>query len=278
MSVGAHVIGDFTDATLSVVAGTSTWATELAAILEQTKDWYCLIPAQYSYTDAIAAADFVSANYRVMAITIHDAQAITTSEIGLAHVFSNAAYDRVVPYFHSVYGTHLAAASMGERLPTVPGNGTLKFKNLSGIAADSLTQTAITNLTAKNINYYVEYGGLAIVAEGTVASGEFFDIIRGVDWLQARIMESVYARLANLPKVPYTDQGFAIVESAIREVLSQGIRNGLLIDNENLTVTIPTRDSLPFADRVSRTLSGVSFTADLQGAVHFVKITGTVTV
>jgi len=271
-------LGDFTSVTQTTSAGTSTWAAELAAISEENDSWYVVIPARYSDSDAIAAADFASSKNRILAITLYDADTLTTATTGLAHTFSAAEYDRVATYWHQTFGEPLAAGSMGERLPTVPGSGTFKFKKVSGAVVSDLSSTQVTNAKAKNVNLLLSFGTNAVVTEGVVASGEFIDTIIGTDWLTARISENVFARLINLPKIPYSDVGFSIVESAIREVLAAGIRNGIILDDEGLTVNVLRRSEISSNDRANRLLPDITFTANLAGAVHFVQIRGTVSV
>ena len=125
---------------------------------------------------------------------------------------------------------------------------------------------------------YLDYGGTAILSEGVVASGEYADVIIATDWLTARVTENVFQRLANLPKIPYSDVGFAVVESAIREVLAAAVRQGIILDDESLTVTVPRRVDISANDRANRILPNVTFTATLAGAVHKTMIRGTVSI
>ena len=120
---------------------------------------------------------------------------------------------------------------------------------------------------------------------------EFIDIIHGVDWLQARMEERIFSRLVNLPKVPFTNAGIAIIENEIRAVLENGIRVGLLSpdpidptsdDRKRRTqpyiITVPQATEVPVNDRAERHLTGITFEARVAGAVHKVTVQGIVTV
>lgn len=257
---------------------TSTWAAELGAIFQADSSWYALIPAEYGAQDLDAAAAYVATVDRIMAVTVHGADTLTNATSGIAHTLKTANHDRVAMFYHATATEQLAAASLGERLPMVPRTGTFKFKSLSGSPVSTLNPTEITNARAKNVNLYLSYGGTPIITEGVMASGEFIDVIIGTDWLKARIAENVFSRLANLPKVEYSDVGFSVVESAIREVLAAGVRNGIILDDETLTVNVPLKATIPVNDRAARILPDVTFTATLSGAVHFVQIRGTVSI
>lgn len=270
--------GDFTSAGVTLAASTSSWGAELAAINEVNSDWFALLPARYSHSDAIAAADFVQSNDRIMGITVWDSAAVTNSGTDLAAALDTGGYDNVMVHYHPNYGEHQAASSLGERLALPPGNGTFKFKTFSGTPVYSLSASQIAAARAKNVNVYVSYGGNAILTEGVSASGEFTDAIIGIAWLKARLTENVFQRLASNPKIPYSDVGFSIVESAIREVLAQAIRNGVILDDETLSVSVPKLVDIPTNDRALRNLPDVTFTARISGAVHFVTIRGTVSV
>jgi hypothetical protein len=170
------------------------------------------------------------------------------------------------------------AAWMGRQLTASPGASTWMFKTLDGISADSLSDTQSRIARAKNANTYESIGGVPITAEGKVASGEYIDIVKGVDWLHARLTERIFSRLVNLPKVPYTDAGVAVFETEIRAQLSDGVSAGLLANDPAPTVRTPLVRSIPFNDRAMRVLPEITFAATLAGAIHWVRVNGTVSV
>jgi hypothetical protein len=166
----------------------------------------------------------------------------------------------------------------GEVLPTDPGSVTWKFKTLAGVTADRFTDTERGNVLAKNVNIYETIGGVSITQEGVVAIGEFIDNIRGVDWLEVRLQEDIYAYLVNQPKVPYTDNGIVAIESLVKARLQNAIDVGLLSNDPAPTTDVPLAADVLTADKISRTLNNVTFEGTLAGAIHFVNVTGVVTV
>lgn len=164
---------------------------------------------------------------------------------------------------------------------------TLEFKTLKGIPVDNLTTNEMNTLIAKNGVGYVIVGKSDVVKNSVMANGEFFDIVHGADWLVETIKANTFSVLTGTPtKIPYTDAGIEqLVQKGLRVPLSQGVTNGFLAaqtdDDGNVipafTVNVPLVVDIPLSDRSARRVTGITFTALLAGAIHFVRITGTLT-
>jgi len=172
-------------------------------------------------------------------------------------------------------------AWFGKCLPKDPGSITWMFKGLGdNVTVDELAGFESTNVRSYFANTYETVAGVAITMEGTVLARtkDYIDNIIGLDWLVARIMENVYTLLANSGKVPYTATGIATVEAKVKEVLAQGVRVGLLSDNPYPVTTVPNSMDIDVQDKVDRILRNVNFTATLSGAIHKVRVNGSITV
>jgi hypothetical protein len=268
----------------------NTPAEDLAEISEANDDWYGLVYTKRVEADILLIAEYIEGVRKVYGDgdsdddIINIAAASDTSSIPAQ--FKALAYARSFSFYHVNAATvYPEAAALGSILPLNPGSYTLKFKTLTGIAADDLSSTQRTNALAKNCNIQTEVGGVNIVENGNVAEGEWVDIIIFIDWLEARITEEVYGLLVNQPKVPYTDAGIAAVEAEITGVLQQGqspAYGGIAPDDGSggpgFTVTVPAVADISAGDKAARTLNDVLFDAILAGAIHAVNIQGTVTV
>ncbi len=169
-------------------------------------------------------------------------------------------------------------AWLGGLLPKAPGSITWKFKQLVGVTPDVLTTTAVNNIEAKNGNTYQTVGGVNITQQGIVASGEFIDIIRGIDWIQARIGENVFSVLVNADKIPYTDPGVGVIIGTIRSFLTgPAVDNNVLVEN-TISVFAPKVADVSTSDKQNRLLPDVIFGATLAGAIHKTVITGKLSV
>lgn len=170
------------------------------------------------------------------------------------------------------------AAWAGRMLPFAPGSATYAFKSLRSAGVDtwSATQRATIEGPTHSGNHYTRLAGLDITRPGKTAGGEWIDLVVGFAWLEARIQERIIAAFANEPKIPYTDAGFSRIVAEVRGQLKEAEEAGL-IDAGWETSFTPAVEQNP-NDRAARVARGIEFEARAQGAIHEVKILGTVTV
>lgn len=261
-------------------------ADELSDIEEADPDWYCVISTSRTDADIEALATAIQTRNKIYIAASDSADifdgAITTD---IATTLKDAGFDRTALIaLKGGVGDYPDGAWAGGLLPTDPGSVTWKFKQLVGVTVDDLTPTEKNAVlrneagTGKNANTYTRVGGVNITEEGSMASGEFIDIIRGVDWIQARIQERIYFQLVNLPKIPYTNAGAQVIVNEIEAVLAQAIGNDVLRADPAPVVTVPDVQDIDPIDRGNRKLTTVEFEGQLAGAIHKVVIRGTVTV
>jgi hypothetical protein len=168
---------------------------------------------------------------------------------------------------------------VGKVAPTDPGSITWEFKTLAGVPVTTRQHVGgeggFMELRAKGANYYRAVKGINMTQGGGQApSGEYLDVMRGSDWLFARIQENCIALLANADKIPYTDRGVDQIRSEILGVLQAGVNAGFLAEDPAPTVTAPSVADVSSTDKGNRTLPDVDFEATLAGAVHSVTIAG----
>lgn len=252
---------------------------DLIAIQDENDSWYSIVLAQESEAITNAAAAHVETLRKsYQAVSGDDDILDSGSSTDLASDLSAANYARTALHFHPKPHLYPNAAAVGVELPKDPGSYTMKFKTLNGVEVTNLSTSEKTNAAAKRANTYTEVAGIAIVEEGvTSAAGEFIDVVRGVDWLQARLQERIFTLFINNDKVPFTDIGVGLIEAEIAAQLQDAITAGLLAADPAPVVTVPRVADVPFADRAARCLTGLTFNATLAGAIHKVEIQGTVT-
>lgn len=255
-------------------------ATDLAAILLESNEWYCLITGYNSNAYVIAASDWVQANKKIYLAEVNETAAITTSagNSDTLDDLATAEYSRVAPMYHQEPAEFFSAALAGSRLSYDAGSETWKFANLTGVNPSTLTTTQRTNLVNRNANFYQNVGGTNISQNGTMADAGFIDTVRFLDWLEDDMAASVFDALVGVPKVPYTDLGVAIIEGAMRGSLLRGVQRGGLSSDPEPEVTAPKVADIDSADRANRLLPDMKFSATLAGAIHKVTISGTVSV
>lgn len=262
------------------VPGTSL-QTDLAAIYAADSDWYGLdIVDAHSEAQIADAALWATANkvlYLAPNFFAGVGKSGTTTDI--ASDMKALAYRNVsIWYVENGCDQGFVAGLLGKCLPYDPGSETWVFKEVTGVEGDEMSTTRASAAFAKYANTYQPLGGKNLTRkDGLVASGEKIDVIRFVDWLEARVKEQVFTVLSAGPKLPYTDAGLAQIAGAIKAVLLEGERVGGL-DAGTSYVSVPRVSSISTADRAARDATGITFGGRLAGAVHHATLRGQVSV
>lgn len=257
--------------------------TDLDAIVNVNNDWYALISVDRDKPTVLAIAGWIETKRKIFG-TASDDLAIINVQAGvdvssISALLNQAGYVRsFVMYHQDASFDYPEAALMGRCLPLIPGSETWAFKRLNTISYSKLTTTQQNNALNKKTNIYTFVAGVGITQNGTMAQGEYIDIVRGIDWLTARIQEGVFSLLVNNNKIPYTDGGISTVQAEVLRVLKLGIDNGLISDNPDPTCTVPLAVNVPSVDKTNRILKNVRFQCTLAGAVQAVEIFGNVSV
>ena len=250
-------------------------AADLAAIDAQTQDWYGLGVDLQSEAILNAVATFTEVREKLHVCATRDDEVgdpgVTTD---IMSDFKAAAISRSAAIYSRDHDAYAGLAWDGVLFSTDPGSATWKFKTLALVTVDNLQATFESAIADKNGNQYQEIGGVNITCDGTVGSGEFLDIVRGRDWLVARLRERVFSALANNPKIPYTNSGVNQIVSLVRAQLREGIAVGFLAEQPAFVVTAPLVEDVDVNLKAARLLPDIEFSATLAGAIHAVQIKG----
>lgn len=288
----------------SPVAGMDgeTAAQAVATLADFSSAWYGLIvAAALQADDATAIAAFIGASStsRIFGLTTQDtASTDATSTNDIAAVLKSGNYGRVFTQYST--SSPWAAASAFGRAFTVNFGGnnttiTLKFKQEPGITAELLRTSQADALAAKNCNVFVRYDNeTAILQEGVMTNGDFFDERHGLDWLQNYVQNNLYNLLyTSTTKVPQTDPGGTRLLASVEQSMEQAVNNGLiapgvwnggaigqLSPGDTLTkgyyAWIQPMSEQAQADREKRKAPPIQVACKLAGAVHFADVLITV--
>lgn len=287
LTLTADVAGDFIlidlggDPSFSIedvsVAGTD-FAGELAAAKALLgESVYGLLIDGFSETEINIAATFAEANAMLFLGQSPDQEILESGQTDdVASDLSGSSYHRSAVCFTRNMSSDWAAGLLGLQLGKVAGSSTWAFKTISGAEADVLSTTHFNAARAKRALLYTTERGVAHTWDGFAASGRYFDITHGVDFLKADIETRVYQLLLNQEKVPFTATGLAQVEGQIRAALAAAEASGLV--TSGWTVTMPSLTGYSSVDKAARILRTVKFSATLQGAVHSVTVAGVLTI
>lgn len=263
---------------MSDVSSATSIATDLTAFEAADDNWYGLVIDATNETDINAAALWMETRDKIAAFRTHDATvAVAATTTDIASDLEGFGYTRTHIGFTRIVGNFTDVALLCQRLTADPGSDTWAYKTLAGVEADLLTTAEISALEGKNCNYYTEVKGLSITLNGMSPAGEFIDIVRGIDWLKARIQERILAVLAANEKIDYDDGGIDIFAGEILAQLQAAVDQKFLAADPPPAVQQPRAADIDDADKAARLLQNLDFTATIRGAIHRLTINGTLT-
>lgn len=272
-------------------------AEDLAAITDEQPDWYLLLSEERDDPSIRANADFIETVRKLYIAQTSDATVRDTpfnsgNVQDIAASLKNLSYARTAVVWTETDTNDIAAAWAGLQLPKTPASSTWKFKRLAGVVPDVYTSTQLSNLKSKDANGYREVAGRNMMFEGTVAVGEFLDIVRGVDKLFQTIQANVFGLFVANEKIDFTNGGIAQIGAQVTAALKASTTDGLIaqsrpnpqtLDEETpaFTVTVPNVADISAADRENRIIPStnpITFEGTLAGAIHTVNVVGTLSV
>lgn len=264
-----------TSANITKVDGPSTesWTDSLAAVEVENDTWYALFSPTQVLADQDELAEAIRARRKIYGISSSDTNALTTATTDIGAILSARSEGRTFGVWSATAATEYPEAVWaGSQLAVTPGSNDWDFKRGVGATVSKLSPTHITNLKAKNWNYYISKGDVNIFMNGNMFDGQPIDLTVGEDWLYARLQEQIYFRLINSLKVPMTNVGMTIIEGEIRSVLAQAEANGLI--DSGWQVQSPDVLSIPANQRAQRIAGTFVFRARFAGSVRKVVIQG----
>jgi hypothetical protein len=262
-------------------------ADDLAAILLENDQWYWLYTLYNSEDYVSAAAVWAQANRKLYVADSNDSRDLGTSTgtAGTLDVLAAAGYTYVAGDYHPSPVDFAGAALIGNIAPRTPGSWTALGKRRAGVTPVKLTPTQITNLNARNANYYITKAGVNITVEGTTAVGPsdlrgFIDNVVSLDALEDDAKKSIFGTIMGAAKIPRTDAGMVQLQNALSGALQRGVASGIIAElsedddgGPSPLIEVPLisemDDLLPRGVRMS-------FSFKLAGAVHSSIVTGVV--
>lgn len=217
------VITDLSDALLAVVEACETGGLPLP---------YFVVPAVHEEVegDTEELADAVSA--QMMMLFAAAPEGMTAAEITTLSETINS--DRVVILAHDdPDGDHIDAAIVGYFAGMEIGSLTLDTKPLNGVPAAPWTSGDIATFLAKKgiagaAIFYVKQGGVPVTVGSWTTNGTYADLRRDKDWLKTTMEEAIFDLKLRNPKIPQTDHGAHMVQSAIEGVLNRAASMGVV--------------------------------------------------
>jgi hypothetical protein len=233
--------GTGTGALINITAvGESALQAVQACRLASTA-WYPVMVTDAVDADILAIAPYIEAVSPPSAFIYNtaDASVLNNTTNNVASVLKVAQYSRTLGIYSTTQGSvfpnnaYAAAAVMGQAMGLNTGLAnsafTMKFKVLSGVAPEPLTDTQRTTIEGLNVNLYLSFGNAyQWFEQGVMADGQFFDEIVGLDMLVADIQISLVNRLISQPSVPQTNAGETQLIGAVDEAAQRSVVRGFI--------------------------------------------------
>lgn len=174
------------------------------------------------------------------------------------------------------------AALVGATAGLKAGSFTYHDTILKGISPQNLSDNEITRIHKNGGITFVTKAGDNVTSEGITLGGEYIDIVDSEDYVIQQITYRIQRQLNSSLKIPYTNNGIALLESVVIDVLQGAFNNGIIAAKEDgspdFSVNFALREDTTEEQRSTRKYIGGQFTFALAGAVHYVEITGEITV
>jgi hypothetical protein len=298
-------VGRWAKTLTSAESGSTETVVEAVNACLQYTNWYGLAVADdvVSGGDVLDADDVIdvatiieaSSLSRIFAVTSGSSAIIdSTSSTDVASRLKTGKFSRTFIQY-STKNVYAAVSAFG-RAFTVNFNGsnttiTLKFKQEPTVPYETLTVGKAATVDTKKANVYVYYANdTAILQQGVMSNGDFFDERHGLDWLQNYVQTNLFNLLyTSTTKVPQTDAGVTRLLSNVEQSMDQSVTNGLVAPglwNGGPIGQLSPGDTLtkgyyvyaqPLAqqaqsDREARKAPLIQVACKLAGAVHYADV------
>jgi hypothetical protein len=260
--------------------------------------WYGFMVTDAADADHLALALWAqtASPYVVYFYNTADAAVLNNTGGNIAAVMQAANYNRALGWYSTTQSglfpnnIYTSAAALGVAMGLTTGLAnsyfTLKFKALTGVGTEPITQTQVTALEGLNINLYLNYANSYSFGEqGEMANGQFFDQISNLDILVSNIQYGIMNLLTGSPSIPQTDPGEAQLIHVVNQAadvsrqigfIAGGVWQGVQIINLQPGTTLPKgylAQAYPYstqlpADRAARKAMPIYLAIILAGAVH----------
>jgi len=254
------------------------WDTAYTNIKASNTDWYCVLPSTQDETAIKSLAALVELDQKIMGVQV---TASYTDTAAWTFDLEALSYRRTFVVNNKTDGDYKQAALAGRCLPEDLYIN-WAYRPLRSVTGDTYTSTEIGNIVASKVNRVEELfatvcvPGASSASSGTggiMVSGDKIDIIRKADQLSIKIQEQLVYTLQQNNNVPFTADGFALIEGVIRSQCKiYGTDIGFLVE-DSVVVTMPDLATYDTTKKSNGQLDGIVITGTLSGSVDKISIT-----
>jgi Protein of unknown function (DUF3383) len=250
------------------------YPTDLVQWRAERNDFYYVLEQSRSPALIKNIAGVVEAMGKLFFAQSNDSAAQTqgaTTDLGSE--LAALGYNRTAVIYDPNNDQFVDHALVGRMAPVAPGSETYANKDL--VSVSGFVPTSDTTLASKRYTWLesLPAAQMSMTQGGTVASGQWIDLIVARDWLKNFMQIRLVQALRNAGKIEFTQTGAQILGGIIRGCLMEaGSSPYNILDTKTIGIDLPTVSQL--GDRGTRHLPDVRWRATLKGAIHTLDTTG----
>ena len=237
----ASILGLTADAGATASAGSAALepSANMNSITNITQNWVSFTTMEEQEDDVIEAfsewANNSNGEYLYCPYTTQENDTNPNAGSNLPKTLANANYEGVVLTYGGL-DYALLVMSIGACIDWDRNNGlvTWAFKSQSGLEASVTDDTTAANCVELNVNYYGRWAtrndDFIQYYQGAMIGGNFgfVDAYVGNLWLRNALQVSLMNGLAQVGRVPYTDEGYTIIRAWCMDPINRALNNGVI--------------------------------------------------
>lgn len=237
----ASILGLTADAGATASAGSAALepSANMNSITNITQNWVSFTTMEEQEDDVIEAfsewANNSNGEYLYCPYTTQENDTNPNAGSNLPKTLANANYEGVVLTYGGL-DYAILVMSIGACIDWDRNNGlvTWAFKSQSGLEASVTDDTTAANCVELNVNYYGRWAtrndDFIQYYQGAMIGGNFgfVDAYVGNLWLRNALQVSLMNGLAQVGRVPYTDEGYTIIRAWCMDPINRALNNGAI--------------------------------------------------
>lgn len=234
-------------------------------INEQKSDWFFLLSTMNDEPTVKQLAQFAEENDKMYFVTTQNlATASTLKEI-----------ENTVVAYHDNVDDYTAEGLAKNISIELAGEVTAKFQEVAGSVPAEIGLTELKQLHLDNGLTYVSSKGIGYISEGKTTNGSYIDTVVGGYFIKLTLEEALFRLAINNKKIPYSDNGIAMIIAEVENVLKTATAQGVILEKDGkgaYEINALTREEISKIDLSNRIYNGVSVKAVVAGAIHSAEI------
>lgn len=263
--------------TLKDVSADAGIATELAAVMVEDSDWAHLVLDSQSPAEIQAAASFAATNGRILWAVSLNNDILASGDTDLVSLLgSNNSVAVLVSQDTNSFGAY---AGVSQYLTYHPGTANVHAWSQFGLGNPlrKLTPTEVGFADSKNAILHTQIAGVTAFYNNRAPGGRVITTQQAVNYLGAIMKTDVLTAMLVNPKIDFSPEGIAQMESVVRTRLKLEEDKRMLLAGSSTVTTVKYSDTT-VGERGAGLLNAISFSAVLIVSIDKVRIRGSLTI